>query len=135
MKQLTLIALIGFFLSTNVNATEAHIRVMTFFDGNDVLMNLESCVGLDGATLDSSQFTLVEDCQNIRGYIKGIFEGMSFSEEFLGCHPDDLSQTQLADVVHKWLKDTPERHNLIGAEVVQEAAIANWPCHKTKDWY
>ena len=135
MKRLALTALFGFFLSANVNATEAHIRVMTFFDGNDVLLNLESCVGLDEASLDSSQFPIVQDCQNIRGYIKGIFEGMSFSEEFLGCHPDDLSQTQLADVVHKWLKDTPEKRNLIGAEVVQEAAIANWPCQTTKNRY
>ena len=135
MKRYVLIALFGFFLSANVNATEAHIRVMTFFDGNDVLLNLESCVGLDEASLDSSQFPIVQDCQNIRGYIKGIFEGMSFSEEFLGCHPDDLSQTQLADVVHKWLKDTPEKRNLIGAEVVQEAAIANWPCQTTKNRY
>lgn len=135
MKRLALIALFGFFLSANVNAAGDHIGVMTFFDGNDVLMNLESCVGLNGAVLDSSQFPVVQDCQNIRGYIKGIFEGMSFSEEFLGCHPDDLSQTQLADVVHKWLKDTPEKRNLIGAEVVQEAAIANWPCKTTKNWY
>jgi hypothetical protein len=60
---------------------------------------------------------------------------MSFSEEFLGCHPDDLFQTQLADVVHKWLKDTPAERHLIGAEVVQNAAIAAWPCQTTEGWY
>jgi hypothetical protein len=66
------------FLSANVNATEAHIKVMTFFDGNNVLMNLESCVGLTGVSLNSSQFPVVQDCQNIRGYIKGVFDRDEF---------------------------------------------------------
>jgi hypothetical protein len=135
MKRIALIALIGLFLSTNVYATETHKRVMSFFDGNDVLLYLESCVSLGDGFYDSSQFSLVEDCQNIRGYIKGIFEGMSLSGEELGCFPDQLTPTELADAVYKWLKDRPEKLQLKGAEIVQEAAIATWPCEKTKDFY
>ena len=135
MKRLVLVAFIGFFLSANVDATEAHKRVMSFFNGNDVLLYLESCANLEGGFYDSSQFSLVEDCQNIRGYIKGIFEGMSLGGEELGCYPDQLTPTQLADVVYKWLKDRPENLQLKGAEIVQEAAISSWPCQDTKDWY
>jgi len=135
MKRLALIAFIGFFLSANVNATETYKRVMSFFNGNDVLLYLESCASLNEGLYDSSQFSLVEDCQNIRGYIKGVFEGISYSKEFLGCYPDELTQTELADVVYKWLKETPEKRHLIGAEIVQEAAISTWPCKTTEDWY
>ena len=62
------------------------------------------------------------------GYVTGAFDFLVWRKE--ACVPNTVSMAHLTDVVMTYLKEHPEKRNLVAAEIVAAVTTNAWPCPK-----
>ena len=64
------------------------------------------------------------------GYVSGVADTGSMTGPAVRryCMPDGVTNAQMADVAHKFLRENPARRHLGAAHLVRQSFTAAWPC-------
>jgi hypothetical protein len=84
-----------------------------FYDGNNLLSNLESTNELKRSMG--------------YGYVAGVFDA---GQSTVHCSPEKVTLRQVVDMVKKLLLEMPEQRNMSADRFVFLAARQAWPCKK-----
>lgn len=60
------------------------------------------------------------------GYVTGAFDFLVWRKG--ACVPDTVSMAHLTDIVMTYLKEHPEKRELVAAEIVAAVTADTWPC-------
>ena len=62
------------------------------------------------------------------GYVTGAFDFLVWRKG--ACVPETVSMAHLTDLVMTYLREHPEKRDLVAAEIVAAVTTDNWPCPK-----
>ena len=116
----------GFSMKKIISIALLLLPILTYADdevmtGNKLLRQMES--------------TNSNDRYYATGFIGGVVEGIIFSEVLLNaksvtCLPDEVTHTQLNDIIHNYLKKEPKERHKLANSLILTSILDAYPCAK-----